>query len=380
MRAMGLARPVLVSDIGSFCELPDEVCLKAPVGAGEEDLLFEYLNLLVSQPALARQMGKRAREWVERECSWPLAARRYAEFLAEVAEGRAPRRSVPEARPAEVVPDVTEPRPQESSPEIKLDILGWATESDGSAQYARDHVDRLAKTLELTPPGGPDDCILEMGAYMQITPVLKTKLGYGCVRGCYYGPAGTTEHKRVRAEDGEEFECDIDLFDAEADPFPYPDAQFATVLCCELIEHLKADPMHMMAEINRVLKPGGHLLLTTPNIISTRAVSAVLLGYHPGFFPAYIRPGAGGNTDARHSREYAPMEIMFLLRDSGFETETLTTGPFLELPKPELAWVNRMFERYRLNTELRGDGIYALGRKTGPVRDRYPAWLYSGAE
>jgi len=26
---------------------------------------------------------------------------------------------------------------------------------------------------------------------------------------------------------------------------------------------------------------------------------------------------------------------------------------------------------------LRGDGIYALGRKTGPVRDRYPGWLYS---
>jgi hypothetical protein len=26
--------------------------------------------------------------------------------------------------------------------------------------------------------------------------------------------------------------------------------------------------------------------------------------------------------------------------------------------------------------DLRGDGIYALGRKSGPVRERYPAWLY----
>jgi hypothetical protein len=25
---------------------------------------------------------------------------------------------------------------------------------------------------------------------------------------------------------------------------------------------------------------------------------------------------------------------------------------------------------------LRGDGIYAVGRKAGPVGQRYPAWLY----
>jgi hypothetical protein len=26
--------------------------------------------------------------------------------------------------------------------------------------------------------------------------------------------------------------------------------------------------------------------------------------------------------------------------------------------------------------DLRGDGIYAVGRKRGPVRERYPDWLY----
>ena len=28
-------------------------------------------------------------------------------------------------------------------------------------------------------------------------------------------------------------------------------------------------------------------------------------------------------------------------------------------------------------TEHRGDGIYAVGRKIGPIRDRYPSWLYA---
>jgi 2-polyprenyl-3-methyl-5-hydroxy-6-metoxy-1,4-benzoquinol methylase len=95
------------------------------------------------------------------------------------------------------------------------------------------------------------------------------------------------------------FECDIDHFDAEKDVYPYGDASFDTVLCCELIEHLFADPMHMMSEINRILKPGGHLVLTTPNIGSLRSVSAILLGYHPAFFPAYIRPREGRRARPR---------------------------------------------------------------------------------
>src|SRR5271156_2519711 len=50
LRALGLGKAVLVSDVGSFAELPDDVCLKAPVDASEENHLFEYLILLVSRP------------------------------------------------------------------------------------------------------------------------------------------------------------------------------------------------------------------------------------------------------------------------------------------------------------------------------------------
>ncbi len=32
----------------------------------------------------------------------------------------------------------------------------------------------------------------------------------------------------------------------------------------EVLEHFTADPMFALAELNRVLKPGGFLLLTTP--------------------------------------------------------------------------------------------------------------------
>jgi hypothetical protein len=55
----------------------------------------------------------------------------------------------------------------------------------------------------------------------------------------------------------------------------------------------------------------------------------------------------------------------------------LETGPFREEAKPEYGWVRRLLEHYQLPTDLRGDGIYVVGRKTGPIRQRYPSWLYT---
>jgi SAM-dependent methyltransferase len=340
------------------------------VDATEEDTLYEYLNALVARPDLRQSLGDRARAWVERECNWKSVAERYLGFLNAIVSGE------------EWTPGLEPPRVEQDEPEPSVAvepeyIATWA-ENDGSRSYLRKHLTRLAKTLEITPAGDPGKRILEMGSYMQITPALKTKLGYGEVRGCYYGPAGKVERKSVESEDGCKFECDVDLFDAEKDVFPYPSEHFDTVLCCELIEHLPSDPMHMMSEINRILKPGGHLVLTTPNIVSTRAISAILQGYHPGFFPAYIKPAEpGSEVEARHAREYAPREISFLFREAGFDAVLLETGEFLDEPHPEHGWVDHLLDRYELTKEYRGDGIYAVGIKRGPVRDRFPAWLYN---
>ena len=371
-RALGLGKAVIVSDVGAFAELPDDICLKVPTAPGrtqeEEDFIFEYLNVLVSRPDLAIAMGERAKQWVERECSWASVADRYVAFLSRFRDG-----PIPEAPPEQLN--------QAPEPERFVEAVEPAAVSSWVApearEYAWQHKSRFVHTLEMIPAGDESKAILEMGAYMQITPALRFQLGYGTVRGCYFGKLGQVDHKSIVSENGQAFECDVDHFDAERDVWPYADASFDTVLCCELIEHLFSDPMHTMSEINRVLKPGGHLVITTPNLGSLRAIAGILQGYHPSFFPAYIRPREEGEeAEARHNREYVPMEIQHLLTDSGFEVVRLETGEFLYEPHPEHGWVHHLLERYLLHETLRGDGIYALGRKTGTVKERWPAWLY----
>jgi len=368
-RALGLGKAVIVSDVGAFAELPDDVCLKVPTAPDrvqeEEDFIFEYLNVLITRPDLAQALGARAKEWVEQECSWASVADRYVAFLGQFVEAGVAEAAVSQPEPARFVP----------APEPEA-IAEWvAPEARG---YAANHTSRFAQTLEMTPAGDESKSILEMGAYMQMTPALKYRLGYGTVRGCYYGHLGRTDHKSIVSEYGRTFECEIDHFDAERDVFPYADASFDTVLCCELIEHLFSDPMHMMSEINRILKPGGHVVLTTPNLGSRRAISAILQGYHPSFFPAYIRPRKEGEeAEARHNREYVPMEIQHLLTDAGFEIVRLETGEFLDEPHPEFGWIDHLLARYKVHRTLRGDGIYVLGRKTGPLKQRWPEWLYA---
>ncbi|MBI4460203.1 MAG: glycosyltransferase [Acidobacteria bacterium] len=375
MRALALGKPTLVSEIGAFAELPEDVAIKIPPDDNEVDWIYEYLKLLLHDTELRRAIGEGARNYAAQECSWPRVARQYVEFLQN-GNGREAAEEAAEPETAPAVVEVTRSaEPRFSSDELEEYILGFSHITPLMEDYVLLHRKRLAHTLQITPSGGPADRVLEMGCYLQLTPALRKYLGYGEVRGCYYGPAGETKHPSVTSIGGEEFSCEIDLFDAERDRFPYPDEHFRTVLCCELIEHLATDPMHMMSEINRILAPGGSVVLSTSNITSLRSIHAVLHGYHPGIFHTYIKPDQEGKVEPRHSREYAPREVAGLMNAAGFEVEVLETGDYGR-PEPYFKWVQQVLERLFCSRELRGEVIYCRARKIEAVRERWPKELY----
>ncbi len=374
LQALALGKPTLVSEIGSFLELPDDAVFKIPPER-EAEWLYEYMKVLLDDPELARAVGERGRAYVQRECQWPRVADQYEQFLQECASRRA--QTAP-PKPEAVVAASSSAQPRATLPpveELEEYLVGFSHANRPLEEYLQTHLKRLVRTLQITPPGGAEDRVLEMGCYLQMTPALGKYLGYGEIRGAYFGPLGKTDARSTTSISGETFSCAMDLFDAERDRFPYPDGHFRTVLCCELIEHLADDPMHMMAEINRILAPGGRLLLTTPNIISLRSVHAVLHGYHPALFPSYIKPSADGTVDPRHSREYTPREIALLVEAAGFQVELLETGDYAHVLE-DYAEARKLLERNGLPASFRGEVIFCRARKLGPVRDRWPKDLY----
>jgi glycosyltransferase involved in cell wall biosynthesis len=100
VRLLGLGRAVVVSDDGTFSEIPDGCCAKVPLDEAEEETLFAYLQLLYQEEGLRWEMGENARRHMAEHCSLAGSARGYADFIKEIAAARpSPFRPAPPLAP-----------------------------------------------------------------------------------------------------------------------------------------------------------------------------------------------------------------------------------------------------------------------------------------
>jgi SAM-dependent methyltransferase len=245
--------------------------------------------------------------------------------------------------------------------------------------YREIHIPRIGRTLTLVPPPKSSKRVLEMGAYMQMTPVLQCVLDYTEVRGAFFGPLGRVDEKSCTVGGQEVFRCFVDLFDAEKDVYPYPENHFETVLACEIFEHMLHDPMHMLLEMRRVMEDGGTLILTTPNVASFLAVARVLeQSGNPQLYSKFPYPlGEFADSETPHVREYTPAELREAVESAGFEIENLFTevipGYGTDL------WVKDFLKRNKYSSAMRGEQLYCIARKrSGRKVVRYPHFLYDG--
>jgi glycosyltransferase involved in cell wall biosynthesis len=87
IRALSLGRPLVVSDLGWFSELPDDVALKVPVDEDEIPALATALELLASSEPTQLAMSDAARVYAQRDHDLGRVAENYAAALEEAAGG-----------------------------------------------------------------------------------------------------------------------------------------------------------------------------------------------------------------------------------------------------------------------------------------------------
>jgi glycosyltransferase involved in cell wall biosynthesis len=86
IRALSLGKPVVVSDVGWFAELPDDAVLKVPIDEYEVATIGAALRVAADHGA---DIGAAARAYVEREHALPRVAAEYARALETAAGGEA---------------------------------------------------------------------------------------------------------------------------------------------------------------------------------------------------------------------------------------------------------------------------------------------------
>ena len=89
LQSMSLDRPLVVSDVGWFSELPDDVVLKVPVDEHEVGTLAAALDLVVSREDVRSALGEAALAYVRRVHDVEHVAEAYVELLELAAGGEA---------------------------------------------------------------------------------------------------------------------------------------------------------------------------------------------------------------------------------------------------------------------------------------------------
>jgi SAM-dependent methyltransferase len=176
--------------------------------------------------------------------------------------------------------------------------------------YLRTHRRRYAVLLELVDELRPQRILV-------VGPSFESELLRERFPATMVNTLGWLDH-RFPLRDGERhWEVDLnDPADPEVD-------EHDVVVCGEVIEHLHVALVPVLRFLASALRPGGHLILQTPNATALPKRLRMLLGRNP-YEPIRDEPGNPG-----HFHEYTLGELLEAIDRAGLEvTRSLTANYF----------------------------------------------------
>ena len=235
--------------------------------------------------------------------------------------------------------------------------------------YLQGHARRTMRTVQVLLDEKPKGKLLELGT-SKVIPLLLQELQPEL-------EVYVTDFDLTKEEKGNisislgEYNRDVPVYrvDLEQQALPIESETFDYVLCCEVIEHMELDPMFMMSEINRILKLQGTLILTTPNITSSRALWKILRGMEPHFYMQYRKTP----SYHRHNYEYSVSGLRSVMKAAGFGGDVWSEDSF---ENPIIEDVTRLREIGYPLVDI-GDNIFAVVKKHRDVINRYPSVIYA---
>jgi SAM-dependent methyltransferase len=202
------------------------------------------------------------------------------------------------------------------------DLLGIRDEA-GERLYLRTALPSYERTLRDVEAllGGRQAKLLEIGAFLGVVSFSLKARGHQVVATDipeFAGRDSIREYYRA-------FGVEIAPVNLRHRRLPFADAVYDGVIMCETLEHLNFNPLPILLEINRVLKPGGFLYNSMPN--GTRLIRRLrfLAGrpIHPPIEDFFVQlDPRENNIVGIHWREYSLAETCEMLTRLGFEVRS----------------------------------------------------------
>jgi SAM-dependent methyltransferase len=203
-----------------------------------------------------------------------------------------------------------------------VDRFGGELPPDSKPAYFRLHRYRFRDLLAALPK--PPARVLEVGT----TPGQFTEI----LRRAGYEVAGIDLFPEQRVELWQRLQVDVRYCNLDEQPIPFEPDSFDAVVFSEVIEHLAGSPLPAIREMARVLRPGGQLVVSTPNQLYLKSrlktLADVALGRPFESFGEFRRAMElhGPQRYYNHSRLYTMQELRWLVEQAGLHVRATRYG------------------------------------------------------